>query len=168
LKRSTFIGSLVVPADWSPKSTDGGETYTASLVPDRLTVCGLLLALSLTVSIPVAVPVCVGENVTLIAQYFLLSSVDVQFDVEAANGPVVVYEMTVSVVAKLFVNVTFFAGLVAPTCVVPNVRPEGVNVACAVPVPKRAIVCGLPAALSLTLSVPVNVPSSEGVNVRSM
>jgi len=55
-------------------------------VPDKLAVCGLLLALSLTVSVPVAVPVCVGENVTLMEQLFLLSNVVPQVAAETANG----------------------------------------------------------------------------------
>jgi hypothetical protein len=35
-------------------------------VPARLTVCGLVLALSVTVSVPLDAPSCVGVNVTLI------------------------------------------------------------------------------------------------------
>jgi len=73
-------------------------------VPDRLAVCGLLLALSFTVSVPDAVPVAVGEKVTLIVQLFLLSSVVVQVEVDTANGAAVEYEMPVRVVGKLFFN----------------------------------------------------------------
>ena len=60
-----------------------------SPMPVRLEVCGLLLALSVTDSVPVAVPVCVGANVTLMVQLFLLSSVVPQVEVEIANGAAV-------------------------------------------------------------------------------
>ena len=39
-------------------------------LPVRLTVCGLLVALSVTVSVPVNVPVAVGLKVTEIVQFF--------------------------------------------------------------------------------------------------
>ena len=41
----------------------------ATAVPDRLTVCGLLLALSVTVIVPGWLPVAVGVNVTLMVQF---------------------------------------------------------------------------------------------------
>ena len=37
-------------------------------IPERLTVCGLVLTLSLTVKVPVLVPSAVGVNVTEIVQ----------------------------------------------------------------------------------------------------
>jgi hypothetical protein len=63
------------------------------------------LALSFTVSVPAAAPVTVGENVTLIVQLFLLSSVVEQVEVDTANGAAVEYEIPVSVVLKLFFKV---------------------------------------------------------------
>lgn len=98
-------------------------------MPDRLTVCGLLSALSLTFSIPVAAPVFVGENVTLIVQLPMLFSVVPQVVPETANGPVVEYEMPVRVVGRLFFRVTFLAALVVPTVVLGKVKLLGVNVA---------------------------------------
>ena len=58
-------------------------------MPDKVAVCGLLLALSLTFSVPVAGPVAVGEKVTLIVQLALLFSVVPQVVVETEKGPVV-------------------------------------------------------------------------------
>ena len=43
-------------------------TRGAVPVPVKLTVCGLLLAVSVIVTVPFSVPVAVGVNVTLIAQ----------------------------------------------------------------------------------------------------
>jgi hypothetical protein len=97
-------------------------------VPDRLEVCGLLFALSVTVSVPVAVPVFFGENVTLIVHFFLLPSVAVQVEVETANGAPVEYEMPLRVVGELFVSVNLYAALVAPTFVLGNLWLLGVSV----------------------------------------
>lgn len=90
-------------------------------MPDKLAVCGLLLALSFTVRVPVFVPVTVGENVTLIVQLFLLLNVVVQVEVEMAKGAFVEYERPVRVVDTLFFNVNFLAALVEPTLVLGKV-----------------------------------------------
>jgi hypothetical protein len=61
-----------------PKGTDEGVRVTAGAVPvpDRLAVCGLPLALSLTVRLALRLPRAVGVNVTLIVQLVLAASVD--------------------------------------------------------------------------------------------
>ena len=41
----------------------------ATPVPDKVTVCGLLLALSVTVIVPGSLPATVGVNVTLMVQF---------------------------------------------------------------------------------------------------
>ena len=41
----------------------------ATPVPDRVTICGLPLALSVTVIVPGWLPVAVGVNVTLMVQF---------------------------------------------------------------------------------------------------
>jgi len=45
---------------------------------------------------------------------------------------------------------------------------EGVAVTGATPVPRSATVCGLPAPVSLTLSVPLRRPRAVGVNVTEI
>jgi hypothetical protein len=61
----TVCGALVVPSSWLAKTKTAGETVTGEApVPVRLTVWGLLAALSLKVSVPVRAPMAVGENVT--------------------------------------------------------------------------------------------------------
>lgn len=64
-----------------PATTDGLDGVTAietnpavEPVPDRLTVCGLLLALSLTVKVPVRNPTTVGVNVTLTVHFPLAAT----------------------------------------------------------------------------------------------
>ncbi len=66
----TACAALVVLTCWFPNERLVGEKLTAGAVPvpARLTICGLLLALSVMVTVPVRVPVAVGVNVTLIAQ----------------------------------------------------------------------------------------------------
>jgi len=61
------------------------------------------------------------------------------------------------------VKVNVFAGLVVPTVRVGYVALPGVSVTGTMPVPDSATVCGLFAASSLIVSVPVNGPSCVGV-----
>jgi hypothetical protein len=57
----------------SPNVRLEGETVAVVLVlapvPERLTVCGLPVALSEMVRLPLRVPVAVGVNITLIVQF---------------------------------------------------------------------------------------------------
>ena len=54
--------------------------------------------------------------------------------------------------------------LVAPIATVPKLKLVGESFA-VVPIPLRLTFCGLPAALSLTLSTAVRVPDAVGLNV---
>src|SRR5258706_15666750 len=63
------------------------------------------------------------------------------------------------------------AALVVPTVCEAKVRLVGLRAAegpTAVPVPVRLAVCGLPAALSVKVVVPVRVPAAVGVKVKLM
>jgi len=53
------------------------------------------------------------------------------------------------------------------SCGAPHSPPRGVHLP-ATPEPLRATDCGLPAALSLTLSVALRVPDAVGLNVTVM
>ena len=116
-------------------------------------------------SVPVRVPVAVGVNVTLMVQLVLAARLVVHVLDETAKSPVVEIEMPVSDTACLLARVKVFAGLVVPTISVANVALVGVSLACTPPVPDRATVCGLPGELSVSVNVPVRVPSWVGVNV---
>jgi hypothetical protein len=65
------LPALGVPTTCAANVSLAGVTVIttgAVPVPDSVTVCGLLLALSVTVSVPGRLPVVVGENVTEIVQ----------------------------------------------------------------------------------------------------
>ena len=134
-------------------------------MPDSFTVCGLLFALSLTVRVPVAAPFTFGVNVMLILQPVLLPSMVVQVVVATANGPVIEYEMPVSVLGRLFLRVTVLAAVVVPTFVVGKFKTAGKSVVCSSPLPDSGTVCGLPGALSAMLTEPVIEPTTVGENV---
>jgi len=69
--RVTVFAALVVFTRWLPKVKLVLDKLTegAVPVPERVTVCGLLLALSETVIAPDRSPVVVGVNVMLIVQF---------------------------------------------------------------------------------------------------
>ena len=66
----TDFAALVVFTRWLPKVRVEVDKLTTGAVPvpERVTLWGLPVALSVTVIAPVRVPVAVGVNVTLIAQ----------------------------------------------------------------------------------------------------
>jgi hypothetical protein len=69
----------------------------------------------------------------------------------------------------VFDTVTLLDGLVVPTSLAAKVSDVGATDTCGPdPVPVRLTVCGLPAALSVMLSVAVRVPTAVGVNVTLM
>jgi hypothetical protein len=91
-------------------------------VPLRLTVCGLLLALSVSVRVAVREPVAVGANVTLITQVPLAATEELVLQVvplAMAKSPGLVppNAMLVKVndAVPLLVTVTALAVLVVPT-----------------------------------------------------
>jgi hypothetical protein len=137
-------------------------------VPFRLEVCGLPTALSATLSAPVRVPVAVGLNTTLMVHFALAARLDEQVVAETLKSPDADGEIPVSATACLLVKVNVFAGLATPTFSVGNEADTGVKVACTVPFPDNATVCGLLGELSEIVSVPVRVPSWVGVKVTSI
>ena len=128
-------------------------------VPVRLEDCGLPTALSLTCKLPVRVPVCVGVKITLILQLALAARLVEQVDEETLKSPVVEVEIPVRATLCLLVRVKTLAPLLDPTLVAGKVLVAGVNVTGTVPVPERATVCGLFAALSVMVKVPVRAPT---------
>src|ERR1700674_4240312 len=137
-------------------------------VPVRLEVCGLLLALSATFNFPVLVPTAVGLNTTLMVQLVLAARLAPQVVVETLKSPVVELTMLSSVTLWLFLSVNVFGRLVVPTVWAAYVALLGVNVTGAMPVPDSGTVCGLFAALSVIVMLPVRAPSWVGVKVTLM
>ena len=72
--------------------------------------------------------------------------------------------VNVTGVVPTFVNVTDLAALVVPTAAVPKFSEAGERESC-VPVPVRVTVCGLFAASSLKVNVPLPTPITVGMKV---
>jgi hypothetical protein len=72
LLKVTVCAVLVTSTDWLPKARLVGERLTradvAVPVPERLTFCGLPVALSVRVTAALRVPLAAGVNLTLIVQ----------------------------------------------------------------------------------------------------
>ena len=140
-------------------------------MPDRLTVCGLVLALSVIVRFPARVPSVVGGNVTETVQLAPAANVlgdSGQVADTCAKSPDVEIPEIVSGTAWLFFRVTLFLALVVPISWLAKVRLAGDKLTGAVPVPLNVVVCGEFEALSLTVRVPVRAPNAVGVNVTEI
>jgi hypothetical protein len=124
-----------------------------------------LLALSVAFNVPVLVPVAVGLNTTWMVQLVFAARLVVHVVVETLKSPVVAITMLVSATLWLFFSVNVFGKLVVPTVCNAYVALIGVNVTGAMPVPDSGTVCGLFAALSVIVMLPVRNPSWVGVNV---
>ena len=135
-------------------------------VPERVDVCGLPAASSLTCRVPVWTPIFVGTNTTLKVHFALAARLEPQVVPVMLKLPVVAAEIPVRDTFCLLVKVKVLAALCAPIFVLGKLALVGVKVAAAVPVPESDADCGLPTALSLTLSEPVREPSALGVKVR--
>ena len=70
LLRVTVCAALVVLTNWLPKERLAGERLATGAVPvpERLTDCGLPLALSVMLTEAVSLPVADGVKVTVIVQ----------------------------------------------------------------------------------------------------
>src|SRR5437773_11273604 len=84
-----------------PKGTDEGVSVAADAVPvpERLAVCGLPLASSVTVKVAVRAAVAVGVNVTLMVQLELAASV------EGVSGQLLVWPKSPGLVRESGVQV---------------------------------------------------------------
>jgi hypothetical protein len=136
-------------------------------VPVNPTVCGLPAALSLTLSAAVRLFVARGRKITLILQLvpasndrpqLLVSSNSTELTPVIERGDVIL-----KVLLPTFVSMTLFAALTLPLVMEPKFKLVDENFA-VVPTPVRLMVCGLPAALSLTLRAAVRVPLAVGLN----
>lgn len=124
----TVVGLLVVPTVRLLNVTVAGDSVTACTpVPLRLTVCGLLLALSVMVTAPVAAPVVVGENVTEIV-HFLPAFSELPHVFVSAKLPLTAMLVMVRVAEPELVRITFFAALVVFTTTLPKFREVGESV----------------------------------------
>jgi len=139
-------------------------------VPERLTVCGLPLALSVMLSEAVRLPLAEGVNFTLIVQLAPAATELPHVLVCAkllALAPVSAMLVMLSVAPPLFVSVTAWALLVVPSAWLANVMLGGdkLAVGCATPVPDSGmLIVGLLALLMIDM-VPVTLPPTAGANL---
>jgi hypothetical protein len=77
---------------------------------------------------------------------------------------VIAIAVIVNEVVPTFVSVIIFAALVTPMATVPKFKLVGESFA-VVPVPLSGTCCGLPAALSVTLTAALRVPLAVGLKV---
>jgi hypothetical protein len=138
-------------------------------VPERLTVCGLPLALSAMLRVAVRAPLAAGVNITAIVQWAAAATElpQVSDSVKSlALMPVGARLVILKVALPVLVRVRICGELVMSTGWLPKARLVGERLATAavlVPVPERLTVWGLPAALSEMLRVPLRVPLAVGV-----
>ena len=164
---------LGVPTGWLPKARLVGERLTRAAVPvpvpERLTVCGLPLALSVMVTEAVRLPLAEGMNVTLIVQLAPAATLAPQLLVCAKSlelAPVSAMLVMFSVVPPLFVSVAAWALLVVPRAWLANVMLGGDKfaVGCATPVPDSEMLIVELRALLMIDMVPVTLPPTAGAN----
>ena len=107
-------------------------------------------------------PIVDGVNVILIAQLVPAATALPQMLVWPKSTlfvPVMTMLVMFNVALPVLVNVTLCVPLVAPTSWLPKLTLFGErDTADAAPVPPRLTECGLPLALSATLSAPVRAP----------
>ena len=173
----TTCGVLVVPTNWLAKVKVLVESVTlgvSTAVPLSPMLCGESGALSLMTTAPSRVPDAKGLNVTAMAQLAPAASVAGQVLLEIANSdaftPVMVgAPAKVKLALPVFVSTTVWGLLVVFTGWLANARLAGDRLtAGAWPVPLRLTVCGLPVALSETVTVPVRAPLAVGVKVTAI
>jgi len=158
-----------------PKFTVVGAIVIAGAVPVPLMGinCGLPATLSVSFSVALSATAVLGVNVTamvvLAPAASVMGSVGTGIVKSAAFAPSMAREeMTRSAVPELVIVILDGLLLVPFNCV-PKVTEVGVMlIAGAMPVPVIATVCGLPAALSVILSVAERVPTAAGVKVTPM
>lgn len=163
------LDELVEPTAVVLKLKDVADSVNGALpVPLRVTVCGLLMALSAKVSVPVAAPNAAGEKVTPTVQVAPAAIPVPQVLLEMANGPPTGTEMLVnaSTVLMWLVTVTFFAALVLPSASDPKLKLAAEKVTGALPLPVTLTVC-VPA-LSEIVRIPEAEPATVGEKMTAM
>ena len=91
-------------------------------VPVNETVCGLPVPLLVRVSVPVRAPAAVGVKITEIVHVALIAMLAVQPVFVWAKSPLTAIFEIVSAAVPVFVTVTVWAELDAPTAILPRFR----------------------------------------------
>jgi galactitol-specific phosphotransferase system IIB component len=171
LLRVAVCAALLVPTDWFPKERLVGERPSSGAVPvpERLTACGLPMALSVMLTEAVRLPLAEGVKVTLIVQLPPAATELPQVLLWAKSPalvPVIARLEILMAPLPLLLRVAVCAALLVPTDCFPKERLVGERPSSgAVPVPERLTACGLPMALSVMLTEAVRLPLAEGLKV---
>jgi hypothetical protein len=146
-----------------------GDTEKSCPVPLSGTCWGLSLALSVTVKVPVLVPVVVGSKKTPIEQLAPGATLLEHALSAPKSAGLAVTLVIVSVALPIFVSVTVCGRPEVPTYWLGKGTFDGDKLT-PEPLPKlvKAAVCGLPGALSVTLSEALAFPNAVGVKVTVM
>jgi hypothetical protein len=169
------LAELVVFWAWFPNEMEVGLKVGGGSVPVpvRESLWGLPEALSATLILALREPVAVGLKVTLMVQLPPAATGELVLHVPPlamlksdAFVPVIEMLLIVSGPVPVFFSVVDWAALVVPTfCAVENVIPPVKLATGWVPVPEMASDCGVPLALSETLTLALRVPVAVGLNV---
>ena len=172
----TDLGVLVVPTSCLLNVREFTESVSGGGTPEpfTLTVCELLLAVSVIVSVADRVPIALGLKMMLKLQVVGAAVVRAArlepqlFVCEKSPGlvPVKVLALIVIGIVEALVRVTGGAVLALPIgMLVGKLRLEAESVKFTMPVPLSETICGLPAALSVIVSAPVRAPMAVGVKL---
>lgn len=157
--------ALVLPTGVLAKLRLAGPTVTGVVpVPERPIVCGLLTAPSMNDSVPVSVPITVGVYVTPTVHFAPAARLVPQVLEATAKSWLAKTPEKVSATFSWFTSVTDLLAPVFPATTFPNANALTDRVTGVIPVPERAAVCGLEAAPSVTVSVPLAEPEAIGEN----
>jgi hypothetical protein len=134
-------------------------------VPDSGTVCGLPLALSVTYKTPSLVPLVVGSKNTPMEQVAPGSTLFPQ-ELSGAKSEGVAFTLAIVITASpVFFNVTVCGRPEVPTYWFGKVTVGGEKLIPVMPAPLKGTVCGLPGALSATVTEAFAFPTAVGVKV---
>jgi hypothetical protein len=158
-------GWLAVPLLCVPKLRLVGEKFITVPVPVRATVCGLLVALSVTVNVPVNAPLLVGANETSMVQVAPAVKLVGQLLVWLKGAVAAMLEIVTAEVPAL-VSVASCEVLVVPTVWVVKVIVAGeMETELLLAMPVRETLCGLLRAPSVIANVALRVPDPVAVIV---
>jgi hypothetical protein len=169
----TVCGALLVPTVTVPKFRLAGEKETTVPTPVSETVCGLPAALSVMDTVPVLVPLLVGLNAARIVQFApgATNEGEIGHLLVRTYCALMVTLVMVRLPVPVLVRVTVCCELVVLITWVAKVRLVGESDTAGVPptpVPVSVTCCGLFAALSVSVTVPLKVPALGGVKVTEM
>lgn len=144
---------------------EDGAREKSCPVPESGTVCGLLLALSVTDKTPFLVPLVVGSKNTPIEQVAPGATLFPQELSGAKSLGLAFTFVIVSTVSPVFFSVTACGRPEGPTYWFGKVTLGGDKLIPVMPMPVKGTVCGLPGALSATVSEALAFPTAFGAKV---